>query len=86
MESDLRNRMQPLKDMLENIIDQLHAVFETQVFIIICRGFWDRMGQVDARYYLIAMSKTFPRFTFFLLTEFPFLISGRAKVFGGQKR
>ncbi|XP_019177354.1 PREDICTED: uncharacterized protein LOC109172616 [Ipomoea nil] len=45
VESDLRNRMQPLKDMLENIIDQLHAVFETQVFIIICRGFWDRMGQ-----------------------------------------
>ncbi|CAH9139344.1 unnamed protein product [Cuscuta epithymum] len=45
IESDLRSRMQPLKEMLENMIDQLHAVFETQVFIIICRGFWDRMGQ-----------------------------------------
>ncbi|RAL45738.1 hypothetical protein DM860_009602 [Cuscuta australis] len=45
VESDLRSRMQPLKEMLENMIEQLLAVFETQVFIIICRGFWDRMGQ-----------------------------------------
>ncbi|CAN4114847.1 unnamed protein product [Withania somnifera] len=44
-ESDLRVRIQPLKDLLDNAIEQLHMVFETQVFIIICRGFWDRMGQ-----------------------------------------
>jgi len=46
-ESDLRVRIQPLKDLLDNAIEQLHMVFETQVFIIICRGFWDRMGQVS---------------------------------------
>ncbi|XP_009601182.1 uncharacterized protein [Nicotiana tomentosiformis] len=50
-ESDLRVRIQPLKDMLENTIEQLHMVFDTQVFIIICRGFWDRMGQ-DVRKFL----------------------------------
>ncbi|XP_055829046.1 uncharacterized protein LOC129897964 isoform X1 [Solanum dulcamara] len=44
-ESDLRVRIQPLKDLLDNAIEQLHMVFETQVFIIICRGYWDRMGQ-----------------------------------------
>ncbi|KAM3360547.1 putative protein isoform X1 [Capsicum galapagoense] len=44
-ESDVRVRIQPLKDLLDNAIEQLHMVFETQVFIIICRGFWDRMGQ-----------------------------------------
>ncbi|GFP85845.1 hypothetical protein PHJA_000728300 [Phtheirospermum japonicum] len=45
VESDFRHRMQPLKELLSSIIDQLHAVFETQVFVIVCRGFWDRMGQ-----------------------------------------
>ncbi|KAK6154180.1 hypothetical protein DH2020_013819 [Rehmannia glutinosa] len=45
VESDLRRRMQPLKELLSGTIDQLHAVFETQVFVIVCRGFWDRMGQ-----------------------------------------
>ncbi|KAK4356224.1 hypothetical protein RND71_025195 [Anisodus tanguticus] len=44
-ESDLRVRIQPLKDLLDSTIEKLHLVFETQVFIIICRGFWDRMGQ-----------------------------------------
>lgn len=47
LESDIRNRMQPLKDLLMKTIDHLHTVFETQIFIIICRGFWDRMGQVS---------------------------------------
>ncbi|KAL3838634.1 hypothetical protein ACJIZ3_023225 [Penstemon smallii] len=45
MESDLRQRMQPLKELLSSTIDQLHIVLETQVFVIVCRGFWDRMGQ-----------------------------------------
>ncbi|KAK6150355.1 hypothetical protein DH2020_015287 [Rehmannia glutinosa] len=45
IESDLRQRMQPLKELLANTIDQLHTVLETQVFVIVCRGFWDRMGQ-----------------------------------------
>ncbi|XP_051117593.1 uncharacterized protein LOC127242192 [Andrographis paniculata] len=45
LESDLRRRMEPLKEMLGVTIDQLHAMFETPVFVIVCRGFWDRMGQ-----------------------------------------
>ncbi|XP_047971704.1 uncharacterized protein LOC125214638 isoform X2 [Salvia hispanica] len=45
IESDLRQRMQPLKEMLTNTINQLHSVLEAQVFVMVCRGFWDRMGQ-----------------------------------------
>ncbi|XP_073289109.1 uncharacterized protein [Primulina huaijiensis] len=45
IESDLRHKMQPLKEMLATTINQLHNVLETQVFVIVCRGFWDRMGQ-----------------------------------------
>jgi len=40
--------MQPLKDQLASTISHLHSVFETHVFIAICRGFWDRMGQVSS--------------------------------------
>ncbi|KAK8533804.1 hypothetical protein V6N13_028510 [Hibiscus sabdariffa] len=45
VESDVRNRMQPLKDLLINMIENLHSVFEPHVFITVCRNFWDRMGQ-----------------------------------------
>ncbi|CAA0812514.1 Unknown protein [Striga hermonthica] len=45
IESELRRRMQPLKELLGSAIDQLHVVFESQVFLIVCRSFWDRMGQ-----------------------------------------
>ncbi|KZV53773.1 hypothetical protein F511_00039 [Dorcoceras hygrometricum] len=45
IESDLRHKMQPLKEMLATTINQLHDILETQVFVIVCRGFWDRMGQ-----------------------------------------
>lgn len=50
VESDLRSRMQPLKDLLTNTIDHLHSVFETHVFISVCRGFWDQMGQDILRF------------------------------------
>ncbi|XWS45008.1 hypothetical protein CRYUN_Cryun15aG0098800 [Craigia yunnanensis] len=45
VESDVRSRMQPLKDLLIKTIENLHSVFEPHVFITICRNFWDRMGQ-----------------------------------------
>ncbi|WOL19976.1 hypothetical protein Cni_G28778 [Canna indica] len=45
MESDIRSRMQPLKDLLIQTINELHKVFEVHVFVAVCRGFWDRMGQ-----------------------------------------
>lgn len=47
MESDVRGRMQPLKEQLTNTMNHLHTIFETHVFIAICRGYWDRMGQVS---------------------------------------
>ena len=46
IESEIRSRMQPLKDQLANTINQIHTVFESRVFIAICRGYWDRMGRV----------------------------------------
>ncbi|XP_023524025.1 uncharacterized protein LOC111788085 isoform X1 [Cucurbita pepo subsp. pepo] len=45
IESEIRSRMQPLKDQLANTINQIHTVFESRVFIAICRGYWDRMGR-----------------------------------------
>ncbi|CAI9111124.1 OLC1v1011265C1 [Oldenlandia corymbosa var. corymbosa] len=45
MESDIRSSMLPLKELIIKMIDQLHSVFDPQVFIILTRGFWDRMGQ-----------------------------------------
>uniref|UniRef100_A0A1D1Z558 Calcium-dependent secretion activator n=1 Tax=Anthurium amnicola TaxID=1678845 RepID=A0A1D1Z558_9ARAE len=44
-ESDIRSRMQPLKDQLIMTINHLHTLMEAHVFIAICRGLWDRMGQ-----------------------------------------
>lgn len=49
-ESDVRCQMQPLKDLLVKTIDNLYSVFEPHVFIAICRGFWDRMGQDILRF------------------------------------
>ncbi|EOA22210.1 hypothetical protein CARUB_v10002794mg [Capsella rubella] len=45
-ESDIRNRMQSLKDLLDTTLDHLHCVLSLDVFIVICRGIWDRLGQV----------------------------------------
>ncbi|XP_071728759.1 uncharacterized protein [Rutidosis leptorrhynchoides] len=44
-ESEIRNRMQPLTEQLIGFVNHLHTIFETHVFIAICRGYWDRMGQ-----------------------------------------
>ncbi|KAJ9567728.1 hypothetical protein OSB04_003694 [Centaurea solstitialis] len=44
-ESEIRCRMQPLTEQLTNTMNHLHTIFETHVFIAMCRGYWDRMGQ-----------------------------------------
>ncbi|KAL4569282.1 hypothetical protein LXL04_024918 [Taraxacum kok-saghyz] len=44
-ESEIRNRMQPLKDVLIKTISDLHGFLDFNVFIIFCRALWDRMGQ-----------------------------------------
>jgi hypothetical protein len=46
VESDIRSKMQPLRNMIIRTIDHLHTIVEPNVFIAICRGFWDLMGQV----------------------------------------
>lgn len=45
IESDVRSRMQPLKDLLASSINHMHSIFESHVFIACCRGYWDKMGQ-----------------------------------------
>lgn len=45
-ESEIRSRMQPLTEQLTNTVNHLHSIFQSHVFIAICRGYWDRMGQV----------------------------------------
>ncbi|KAL3504854.1 hypothetical protein ACH5RR_034695 [Cinchona calisaya] len=45
IESDVRSRMQPLKDHLASSINHLHSIFESHVFIACCRGYWDKKGR-----------------------------------------
>ncbi|TMW99778.1 hypothetical protein EJD97_001966 [Solanum chilense] len=45
IESDIRFKMQPLKEQLTSTINHLYTIFEPNVFIASCRGYWDRMGQ-----------------------------------------
>ncbi|CAN8299058.1 unnamed protein product [Cochlearia groenlandica] len=44
-EIDVRNRMQSSKDLVDMTIEQLHRVLSLDVFVLICRGLWDKMGQ-----------------------------------------
>lgn len=46
-EADIREKMQMLSLQLIDSISNLHQVFTNRIFIAICRGFWDRMGQVE---------------------------------------
>ncbi|KAL9686701.1 hypothetical protein QQ045_031094 [Rhodiola kirilowii] len=43
--SEIIRRMQPLTNLLDETILHLNKVFKTQVFIQVCRVFWNRMGQ-----------------------------------------
>ena len=45
-EAEVRERMQLLNSQLIDSISNLHEVFTSQIFIVTCRGLWDRMGQV----------------------------------------
>jgi hypothetical protein len=48
-ESDIRDRMQAVRLQLSDSIHNLHEVFSSRIFVAICRGFWDRLGQVKKR-------------------------------------
>lgn len=45
-EHEVRERMQMLSSQLIDSISNLHEVFTSPIFVAMCRGFWDRMGQV----------------------------------------
>lgn len=45
-EPDVRDRMQSLKDVADKTMEQLHCVLSVDVFVLICKGIWESMGQV----------------------------------------
>ncbi|KAB2610761.1 hypothetical protein D8674_018793 [Pyrus ussuriensis x Pyrus communis] len=49
-EAEVRERMHPLSSQLVDSISNLHEVFTSKIFITICRGFWDRMGQIVLKF------------------------------------
>ncbi|KAL2666232.1 hypothetical protein GLYMA_02G309200v4 [Glycine max] len=49
-EAEVRERMQLLNSQLTDFISNLHEVFTSQIFIAICRGLWDRMGQIILKF------------------------------------
>lgn len=51
-EAEVRERMQMLSSQLIDCISSLHEVFTSRIFVATCRGFWDRMGQVEKYFYI----------------------------------
>uniref|UniRef100_A0A803M875 Uncharacterized protein n=1 Tax=Chenopodium quinoa TaxID=63459 RepID=A0A803M875_CHEQI len=49
-EPEVRERMLMLNSQLIDSIANLHDVFPSQIFVALCRGFWDRMGQSVLRF------------------------------------
>ncbi|CAI9088988.1 OLC1v1023465C1 [Oldenlandia corymbosa var. corymbosa] len=49
-EVEIRERMQMLSTELSDSISNLHEVFTSRIFVAICRGFWDKMGQVVLKF------------------------------------
>ncbi|KAL6604491.1 hypothetical protein ACP70R_042918 [Stipagrostis hirtigluma subsp. patula] len=49
-ESDIRERMQAVRLQLSDSIHNLHEVFSSRIFVAICRGFWDKLGQTVLRF------------------------------------
>ncbi|XP_068636555.1 uncharacterized protein [Aristolochia californica] len=45
-QAEIRDRMQMLTSQLVDSVSNLHDVFSSRIFVAICRGFWDRMGQI----------------------------------------
>ncbi|XP_021776496.1 uncharacterized protein LOC110740316 [Chenopodium quinoa] len=49
-EPEVRERMLMLNSQLIDSIANLHDVFPSQIFVALCRGLWDRMGQSVLRF------------------------------------
>ncbi|KAK9156471.1 hypothetical protein Sjap_003951 [Stephania japonica] len=49
-EVEVRERMQVLSSQIMDCVSNLHEVFSSRISVAICRGFWDRMGQVVLKF------------------------------------
>ncbi|XP_070037538.1 uncharacterized protein [Nicotiana tomentosiformis] len=49
-EAEIRERMQLLNSQLSDSISNLKEVFTSGIFVAICRGFWDKMGQIILKF------------------------------------
>ncbi|KAK9152277.1 hypothetical protein Syun_010586 [Stephania yunnanensis] len=49
-EVEVRERMHVLSSQIMDCVSNLHEVFSSRIFVAICRGFWDRMGQIVLKF------------------------------------
>ncbi|KAF9589946.1 hypothetical protein IFM89_029562 [Coptis chinensis] len=49
-EVEIRERMKVLSLQLMDSISNVHGAFSSRIFIAICRGFWDRLGQMVLKF------------------------------------
>ncbi|KAG0503377.1 hypothetical protein HPP92_003449 [Vanilla planifolia] len=57
-EAEIRERMQVLCMQLTDSIRCLHHVFTSKIFVELCRGFWDKMGQLIVNVFSCLFSNT----------------------------
>ncbi|XP_055824785.1 uncharacterized protein LOC129893300 [Solanum dulcamara] len=49
-EAEIRERLQMLNSQLSDSISNLQEVFTSAIFVAICRGYWDKMGQIILKF------------------------------------
>uniref|UniRef100_A0A3Q7HGH3 Uncharacterized protein n=1 Tax=Solanum lycopersicum TaxID=4081 RepID=A0A3Q7HGH3_SOLLC len=49
-EAEIREKLQMLNSQLSDSISNLQEVFTSAIFIAICRGYWDKMGQIILKF------------------------------------
>ncbi|PHT76922.1 hypothetical protein T459_20444 [Capsicum annuum] len=49
-EAEIRERLQMLNSQLSDTISNLQEVFTSAIFVAICRGYWDKMGQIILKF------------------------------------
>lgn len=81
-EADIREKMQILGAQLSDSISNVHEVFMSQIFVAICRAFWDKMGQVKLDIPLIS---TYSKFIVTSYSCWCFHSSDCIKISGGPK-
>ncbi|WMV39524.1 hypothetical protein MTR67_032909 [Solanum verrucosum] len=49
-EAEIREKLQMLNSQLSDSISNLQEVFTSAIFVAICRGYWDKMGQIILKF------------------------------------